>query len=123
MKKILKLDPCLYLGFSAIPLGDQLAEAFNVRSGAGLLIQFVAPGSSAAEAGLREGDIELGSGRDRIMLGGDIITHVDGAPVDEWLRKAYTGAVEGEQHELKLRVLRAGEVIEVPLVTAHRARW
>ena len=123
VKKLLTLDPCLYLGFSALPLGSRLAEAFNVPAQAGLLVQFVAPGSPAADAGLREGDIEVGSGRDRIVLGGDIITHVDGIPVDEWTRKAYSGAAEGERHEIKLRVVRAGEVVELPLVTVHRARW
>jgi serine protease Do len=123
VKKLLALDPCLYLGFSAIPLGDRLAAAFNVTAQAGLLVQFVAPGSPAAEADLREGDIEVGSGRDRIMLGGDIITHVDDVPVDEWTRKPYGVAAEGERHEIKLRVVRAGVVLELPLVTVHRKQW
>lgn len=123
VKKLLKLDPCLYLGFSAIPLSSHLAEAFNVPGGPGLLVQFVAPGSPAANGGLREGDIELGSGRERIILGGDIITHVDGVPIDEWSRKTYSGAVEGERHELRFRVIRAGEVIEVPIVNVHRVGW
>lgn len=123
IKKLLQLDPCLYLGFSAIPLGGRLAEAFNVAGGPGLLVQFVAPGSPAADAGLREGEIEVGSGPERMLIGGDIITHVDGVPVDEWTRKSNTGAAEGERHELKLRVVRAGEVLEIPIVTVHRARW
>lgn len=123
IKKLLALDPCLYLGFSAIPLGGRLAEALNVPAQAGLLVQFVAPGSPAADAGLREGAIEVGSGRDRIMLGGDIITHVDDVPVDEWTRSPYGGAAEGERHEIKLRVLRAGGVLELPLVTVHRKQW
>ena len=122
IKKLLQLDPCLYLGFSAIPLGGRLAEAFNV-TGPGLLVQFVAPGSPAADAGLREGEIEVGSGQERMLIGGDIITHVDGVPVDEWTRKSNAGAAEGERHELKLRVVRAGEVLEIPIVTVHRARW
>ena len=123
VRKLLELDACLYLGFSAIPLSGRLAEAFNVPATAGLLVQFVAPESPAADAGLREGEIEVGSGRDRIMLGGDIITHVDGVPVNEWTRKPYGGAVEGERHEIKLRVVRAGVVLELPLVTVHRKQW
>jgi serine protease Do len=123
VKKLLELDPCLYLGFSAVPLGGRLAQAFNVAGGPGLMVQFVAPGSPAADAGLREGDIEIGSGRERIIIGGDIITHVDGVPVDEWTRKSNMAGVEGERHELKLRVLRAGEVLEIPMVTVHRPRW
>jgi len=123
VRKLLTLDPCFYLGFSAIPVNGRLAEAFNVPAQAGLLVQYVAPGSPAGDAGLREGDIAVGSGRERIMLGGDIITHVDGVPVDEWTRKSYNGATEGEHHEVKLRVVRAGQVIELALVTVHRARW
>ncbi len=123
VRKLLTLDPCVYLGFSALPLSGRLAEAFNVPASAGLLVQFVAPGSPAADAGLREGDLEVGSGRDRIMLGGDIITHVDGVPVDEWTRKPYGAAAEGERHEIKLSVVRAGVVVELPLVTVHRMRW
>ena len=123
VKKLLTLDPCLYLGFSAIPLNSHLAEAFNVPGGPGLLVQFVAPGSPAADAGLRGGEVEFGSGSERIILGGDIITHVDGAPVDEWTRKPYGGSAEGERHEIKLRVVRAGVVVEFPLVTVHRKQW
>lgn len=123
VKKLLALDPCLYLGFSAIPIGGRLAAAFNVPVQAALLVQYVAPGSPAADAGLHEGDIEVGSGRDRIMFGGDIITHVDGVPVDEWRRSPYGGAAEGARHEIKLRVLRAGVVLELPLVTVHRKQW
>ena len=123
VKKILKLDPCLYLGFSAVPLKGSVARAFNVATGAGLLVQFVAPSSPAAEAGLQGGDLEIGDGRERIVIGGDIITHVDGVPVEEWRRQSFAGANEGDRHEMKLRVLRGGDVIELVLVTVHRARW
>jgi hypothetical protein len=43
--------------------------------------------------------------------------------VDQWTRKTYSGTAEGERHEIKLRVVRAGAVVELPLVTVHRARW
>jgi hypothetical protein len=39
------------------------------------------------------------------------------------MRKPYADAVPGERHELKLRVFREGEIIEILLVTVHRGKW
>jgi len=45
-----------YLGATTVPLSEQLAKFFNVKSGAGLLVTEVEPKSAAERAGLKAGD-------------------------------------------------------------------
>jgi serine protease Do len=123
VKKILALDPCVYLGFSAVPLTGDLAGAFNIGVDAGLLVQYVAPGGPAEQAGLRAGSINIGTERERIVLGGDVITHIDGVAVNEWRRMPFTSAAEGDVHEITFRVVRRGTVVELKGTTIHRSHW
>jgi S1-C subfamily serine protease len=48
----------------------------------GFLIETVEPGSAADIAGLRGGDLPVQLGGLGVIIGGDIITAVDGRPVD-----------------------------------------
>ncbi len=123
VKDILALDPCVYLGFSAVPLTGDLAGAFNIGADAGLLVQYVAPDSPAEQAGLRAGSIDIGTERERVVLGGDVITHIDGVAVNEWRRVPFTAAAEGEVHEISFRVVRRGAVVELKGTTIHRSHW
>ena len=47
------------LGFRAVPVDEELARRLDVEVGAGLLIAEVAPGTPAARAGLRPGQLLL----------------------------------------------------------------
>lgn len=71
------------IGVSTTPLGKQLADFFGVEQGGGVLIASVEPKSPAERAGLKAGDV---------------ITQVDGAPVDEAgdLSRAINRRDEGE---------------------------
>jgi S1-C subfamily serine protease len=124
VKKILGMDPCVWLGFSGVPLTEAWTAALNVPFPGGLLVESVAPGGPAERAGIRGGEIPVQIGRQHAVLGGDVIVEVDGLPIGDWLREpTVTGASAGEPHELRLTVVRAGRTLEVPVTVVHRPAW
>lgn len=66
------------LGFSAAPLTSSIATMFGLPVREGLLVQEVAEGSPAAAAGLRAGTRMVPMNDSVYVLGGDIITAVNG---------------------------------------------
>lgn len=123
VRKILALDPCTWLGFSGIVLADVLADALNVPRRGGVLVQDVTPGGPASDAGLREGTVQFRMGEGIVLLGGDVVLEADGLPFMEWVRTRPAGGAPGERHEFQLLVLRAGRLVEVPIVAVHRSAW
>jgi S1-C subfamily serine protease len=67
-----------YLGVTTTTVSEQLAERHNLPVDEGALIQEVAEGAPADEAGLRGGRTEVAEG---IRIGGDIIVRVDGQDI------------------------------------------
>lgn len=121
--KVLQRDPCLWLGFSAVSLPPEWARALNLEGGEPLLVQTVVPGSPAANAGLRGGTLAVQSESIHLRLGGDVITQIDGVPIEQWRRTDWPAAAAGTRHELRLTVVRNGRTIEIPVATIHRTLW
>jgi S1-C subfamily serine protease len=71
------------LGVSTVFVGGDLAEALRLPSSGGLLIQQVARGSAADRAGLRGASDAVVVGNAQLGVGGDLITEIDGKPVNE----------------------------------------
>ena len=69
-----------YLGITTYPLNKDLAAAVNLSIDQGALVQDVSPGGPADRAGIRAGKIHTDQG---IVLGGDIITEVDGETIQK----------------------------------------
>jgi S1-C subfamily serine protease len=69
------------MGVEARVLTPPVAEALHLPVSEGLLIERVTPGGPAANAGLRGGDREAILGLRRILLGGDVVTGIDGRPI------------------------------------------
>ncbi len=103
-----------YMGVSFAPeLSLQAAEAFGLPQTFGAYVVGVTPGSPADEAGLVAAD---GNGR-----GGDLITAIDGAPINDFgdLNSFLVfGGVPGQA--IQLTVLRGGETITLPLTLGER---
>lgn len=121
--KVLQRDPCLWLGFSAVSLPQEWARALNLEGGEPLLVQTVVPGSPAGTAGLHGGTLAVQSESVHLRLGGDVITHIDGVPIEQWRRTAWAATTAGTRHELRLTVVRNGRTLEIPVATIHRTLW
>jgi 2-alkenal reductase len=102
-----------YLGIKGQPLNTQLAQAFNIPTNHGVLVESVVPNSPAAKAGLRGGTTSATIDGMPYMLGGDVITAVDGEKLlDETaLSVELLDKKPGEQ--VTLRVYRAGKPRDV----------
>lgn len=124
VKKLLQMDPCLWLGFTGVPLPPALASALNAPGRDPVLVERVTPGGPADQAGLKAGTLPIQIGKEHLLLGGDVVLKIDGRPPLEWVRaQPETGRRPGERHEVRLTVLRDGTTRDVTLVTVHREGW
>ncbi|MBM3776277.1 MAG: trypsin-like serine protease [Acidobacteria bacterium] len=96
------------LGVSAVYVAGDLAESLNLPAEGGLLIQQVTPGSPAEAAGLRGASQVVIVGNYRLGVGGDLITAVDGRPVesDQGLQRSMSRKRAGDT--LNLTIFRGG---------------
>jgi S1-C subfamily serine protease len=76
-----KLAPAR-LGVSSLLVSGDLARALKLPESGGLLINRVERGSAADGAGLHGADSQVIVGNYRIPVGGDLITAIDGKPVE-----------------------------------------
>ena len=94
--------------------GD-LAEALNLPPSGGLLISGIQQGSPADDAGLRGPNRTVIVGMYRLGVGGDLITAIDGAPVEsqDALQRAINHKRAGDK--LELTIFRAGRTMKVSI--------
>jgi S1-C subfamily serine protease len=101
------------LGFGGADVTPPIAVLFGLPVDRGVLVGDVLPRSPAALAGLRAGERVVVSGEEVFVLGGDIITAVNGEPVQgsATVARALLEAHPGDP--LRLEVVRDGQRIEV----------
>jgi S1-C subfamily serine protease len=90
------------MGVEAQLISPPVAEALKLPVQEGLLIERVTPGGPAEHAGLRGGNREAILGMRRVLLGGDVLTAIDG--------RALTGQMD---LNLALNRKRPGDTIKV----------
>jgi S1-C subfamily serine protease len=110
-----------YLGITGAELTEEVADALNLEVDSGVLIQEVAEGSPADEAGLRAGEGVFEIGGQRIVVGGDVITEIDGEPVESMddVIAAVDSKDPGDQ--IRLTVVRDDEREEVTVRLGDRS--
>lgn len=106
-----------YLGISGATISDQLAEALNLGTDQGVIVQEVPEDGPAAEAGIEAGDTPVTVGGQQVLTGGDVITEVGGEEVgtmEDLIAKINESKVGDE---IELTVLRDGKTrtVKVPL--------
>ncbi len=114
-KKLLLEQKSFWIGFNAYLLSGELAKAFNVPQEAGLLVQHVAKESPGDILGLKAGSIPTQIGKDRFLIGGDIVLTIQGFPVTNTVGDvcAIQDVIGGftTETQIELTVLRKGKII------------
>lgn len=99
-----------WLGIAGQTIDQDIAKALNMKTDqAGVLVEQVESGSPADKAGLQGSYKPVDINGQSVLVGGDVITQVDGKPVSsmEELRTAVQQAGVGK--EIKLTILRSGQ--------------
>ncbi|MEP5763758.1 MAG: trypsin-like peptidase domain-containing protein [Halieaceae bacterium] len=112
--------PPVWLGANFIVLRKEMAAALNVGQESGMLIQSVASGSISEKLGIQAGYIPANIGGADLLLGGDIITGINGTPVigtENGLRqlfRTYRRVQLGDQ--VTVSIIRRGQTVELSSV-------
>lgn len=106
----------IWLGIDALPLNFELCKVFNVPQEGALLVQSVAEKSAGHFMGMKGGYLLMSLGDYEFLVGGDIILSLDDIVLDGQAKfeelRTYLNSVE-ERHQYVVKVLRAGEIIEL----------
>jgi S1-C subfamily serine protease len=110
-----------WTGFDAQPLTPQVASALRLSEQQGLLIAAITPNGPAAQAGLRPGNRQVRVGNQRLVIGGDVVTAVDGRRVaDPDDLDAYVDDNKRVGDVVRLDYLRDGQPASVDLRLGER---
>ncbi|HEV2521638.1 MAG TPA: trypsin-like peptidase domain-containing protein [Candidatus Acidoferrales bacterium] len=110
------------MGVEARVLTPAVAEALHLPVSAGLLIERVNAGGPAERAGLRGGDRQAILGMRRILIGGDVVTGIDGRPVTGQtdLNLALNRKRPGDT--VKIEYYRGGQKMETQVTLSEASR-
>jgi putative serine protease PepD len=109
-----------WLGITGISINKGLAQALGLPAEQGVLVVEAIPDGPAHQAGIRGGDREVIAGGMRLLLGGDIITAIDGEEVPgmkELLKKLDRFKVN---ETLRLKISRDGRPMEIEVLLWER---
>lgn len=101
------------LGFSGSEITPSIAKLFGLPLEQGFLIEEVLPNSAAADAGLRAGERVVVVSDKPYVLGGDIITAVNGESVTTPSQIARMLLESHPGQSLRLTVYRQGQTLEI----------
>jgi len=109
------------LGVDVVHVQGELAVQLGLPESGGLLIQEVREGSAAEQAGLRGPRRVVEYGNYALGIGGDLITAIDGAPVDrlDALRRGLSRKRPGDTVELT--IFRNGRSMKVTVTLGESA--
>ncbi len=109
-----------WVGFHGQLVPRSLRELLRVPLVDGLLVEVVEPGSPAARAGLRGGDLDVVIAGQDFLLGGDVVTRINGTRIDS--ADAFAGVVRRLKvgDTVRLRVFREGTYRDVEYVLPER---
>jgi len=110
-----------YLGVQVVDMNYALSRAMQTNVTSGLLVENVLPNGPAGKAGLKGGNIQVTIGQQNYMIGGDIITSINGYKVvnyDSFSAYLEENAVSGQT--IQVGVIRFGQFIVIPVQLGTR---
>jgi serine protease Do len=111
-----------WLGMQGRAIDDSLGGAVRIPVTAGYLVEVVYDGSPADRAGVRGGNLSVVVQGEEYLLGGDILTMINGAPIrshSDYIARVKTLRV-GQR--VKITVVREGQPREIMLTVTERPR-
>lgn len=103
-----------WLGFLGYDITPALAHALQLPVDRGILVAQLYQGGPADKAGLIGAQQEVVIGNRRILSGGDIVTAVNGEPVDNWMRLfEYLELQTRPGDVVTLSIIRNGQPLEI----------
>jgi serine protease Do len=109
-----------WLGVQGQLVAPALRDLFRISLVDGFLVEVVEPHSPAEQQGVVGGDLDLTIGGQPLLLGGDIITAIDGRPVSDPDGLLQTLGVMKVGSTLRLSVFREGKTRDVTITTIER---
>jgi len=110
------------LGVRTLPIGPELADQLGLAADSGLLVVQVVPGSGAEVAGLRAGNQPAYFGNVQIMIGGDLITEVDGKEVQDQADLAHLMNGHHSGDRVRVTLYRGRRRLEVNVILGEASR-
>ena len=106
---------------AGITLTPEIAQAMDLADDQkGALIEQVVTGSPAEKAGLLASDKAFDLNGEQVMIGGDIVTAVDGKAVETMQDLSAAVRAQKPGDEVELTVLRNGKEIKVSVTLGER---
>ena len=111
-----------WLGLQGRGIDSKLAGIVRLPLTPGYLVEIVYDGSPADRAGVRGGNLSVVVQGEEYLLGGDIVTAIQGTPIRNHLD--YVAKVRGLKpgQRIKLTIVREGQPRELLLTVAERPR-
>ena len=111
-----------WLGVQGRAIDAQLGSILRMPLTAGYLVEIVYDGSPADRAGIRGGNLSVVVQGEEYLLGGDILTAIQGVPVRT--HQDYVARVRALRpgQRVKVTVVRDGQIRELTLAVAERPR-
>ena len=109
-----------WVGIQGALVGQPLRDLLRAPMPMGLLVEVVEPGSPAALAGMRGGDLDMIVGGQPFLVGGDVVTAINGVPVAEPTALVATLASLKVGGRVTMSVARGGEVRDLEVGVIER---
>jgi S1-C subfamily serine protease len=110
------------MGVEARLLTPAVAEALHLPVNEGLMLERVTPGGPAERAGLRGGDRQAILGMRRILLGGDVVTGIDGRPITGQMDLNLALNRKRPGDKVKVEYYRGGQKMEAQVTLTDDSR-
>jgi S1-C subfamily serine protease len=110
-----------YLGVQVVDMNYELSQVMQTNVTSGLLIENVLPNGPASDAGLRGGSLQITIGQQDYIVGGDIITSINGHKVvnyDSFSAYLEEHAVSGQT--IQVGIIRFGNFMVIPVALGGR---